>query len=179
MAHSIRQFDLFDGILPPDTPLGNYSCQPASPPQQTVPARAFATLERLRPRRRGLAWRQLEQSRKALAPRLETCLRDKGWPYVSVTEARKAIFGGSDIKAFDYLIYSSTGPNLLVLLVTRRPTAEQVEQMTEWEKIFGKDFQAALVFQAAGQWRLIALKDLQTQDPLAQSRLLSDCLGPN
>jgi hypothetical protein len=157
------QFDLFDGVLPPDTPLGNYCCQPSGPSQPPASAR-------------GLAWRQLEQGRKALTPRLETCLRDKGWPYVAVTEARKAIFGGSGIGTFDYLIYSSTGPNLLVLVVTRRPTAEQAEQMTEWEKIFGKDFEAAFVFQAAGQWRLVTMKDLETPNPLAQSALLVDRL---
>jgi hypothetical protein len=123
-----------------------------------------------------MAWRQVAQGRKALTPRLETCLRDKGWPYVAVTEARKAIFGGSGIKTFDYLVYSTTGPNLLVLVVSRRPTADQAEQMREWEKIFGKDFEAAFVFQAAGQWRLFTLKDLEPQDPLAQSALLVDRL---
>jgi hypothetical protein len=67
----------------------------------------------------------------------------------------------------------------LVLVITRRPSADQVEQMREWEKVFGKDFEAAFVFHAAGQWRLITLKDLQTKEPLAQSRLVGDCLGPN
>jgi len=241
MTTSIRQYDLLDGVLPPDTPLGNYCCQPpALPPPPANPLdhykrfgvtadehvaalewlsdnnQEFADLEdrlaaielgettgdavavqeqldqivaaylrRPAPQRAmpvqppRLKWNQLAQGRKTLVPELEKHLRDKGWPYVAVTEARKAIFGGSGIGTFDYLVYSSTGPNLLVLVITRRPTADQVEQMQEWEKVFGKDFEAAFVFQAAGQWRLITLKDLETHDPLGQSAVLVDRLEKN
>ena len=44
----------------------------------------------------------------------EDYLRAKGWPYIAVDEAKKAIFAGGAIKSFDFLVYSASGPNLLV-----------------------------------------------------------------
>lgn len=127
---------------------------------------------------KGLApWRQFRKGLPSERAQLENHLREKGWPYVAVDEAKKAIFNGSNIASFDFLVYSSTGPNLLVLVVTRRPTANQVEQMRQWEQVFGKDFLAAFTFQAGGQWRLVSLQDLQTPDPLACARLLEDCVN--
>jgi hypothetical protein len=93
----------------------------------------------------------------------EDFLRAKGWPYVAVDEAKKAIFAGSAIKNFDFLVYSSTGPNLLVDVKGRkfpdgakssgqsRPwenwiTRGDVEGLREWEKVFGPGFAATLVF---------------------------------
>jgi hypothetical protein len=72
----------------------------------------------------------------------------------------------------------------LVLVVTRRPTPAQVQQMTEWEKVFGKDFLAAFAFQAAGEWRTLSLKDLESPslraparaNPLALAQSLDECL---
>ena len=49
--------------------------------------------------------------------------------------------------------------------------------MTEWEKVFGKDFVAAFTFQAAGEWRTLSLKDLTAQDPLAVSQSLDEYLS--
>ena len=111
-----------------------------------------------------------------MAAKLEEHLRDKGWPYVAVTEAKKAIFGGAGVKAFDFLVYSSTGPNLLALVVTRRPTAEQVQQMQEWEKVFGGDFRTAFTFQAGGTWHVLSLQDLQAPDALGHARPLEECV---
>ncbi len=123
------------------------------------------------------AWSHLKPGRKPLLAELERYLRDKGWPYVSVDDARKAIFGASEIKPFDFLVYSSTGPNLLVFLVTRKPTPAQVRQMQEWEKVFGKDFAAAFTFQVGGAWRTLSLQDLQAPDPLGHLRLLDNCIS--
>ena len=95
----------------------------------------------------------------------EDYLRSRGWPYVAVDEAKKAIFAGSAIKSFDFLVYSSSGPNLLVDVKGRKfpdsglarkgkasrawenwVTREDVEGLGEWEKVFGQGFSAALVF---------------------------------
>jgi hypothetical protein len=95
----------------------------------------------------------------------EDYLRAKGWPYVAVDEAKKAIFAGAAVKSFDFLVYSSTGPNLLADVKGRKfpdsvpgrarghtkawenwITREDVHGLGEWEKVFGPDFAAALVF---------------------------------
>lgn len=95
----------------------------------------------------------------------EDYLRAKGWPYVAVDEAKKAIFAGSAVKSFDFLVYSSSGPNLLVDVKGRKfpdsipgrqrgasrawenwITRQDAEGLTEWEKVFGRDFCAVLVF---------------------------------
>jgi len=123
-----------------------------------------------------LTWSGLTIGRATLVPAFEAYLRDKGWPYVRVDEAKKAIFNASQIKGFDFLVYSSSGPNLLVLIVSRRPTAAQVEQMREWEKVFGAGFQTAFTFQASGAWRTVSLQDLQAPDPLGQSRPVEECV---
>jgi len=95
----------------------------------------------------------------------ENYLRGKGWPYVAVDEAKKAIFAGSSIKSFDFLVYSESGPNLLVDVKGRKfpgpvagkkrgaskawenwVTRQDVEGLSEWERVFGESFIAALVF---------------------------------
>jgi hypothetical protein len=95
----------------------------------------------------------------------EDYLRSKGLPYVAVDEAKKAIFAGASIKSFDFLVYSTCGPNLLVDVKGRKfpdsaagrsrgasrawenwVTRQDVEGLAEWEKVFGPDFQAVLVF---------------------------------
>ncbi len=95
----------------------------------------------------------------------EDYLRAKGWPYVAVDEAKKAIFAGASIKSFDFIVYSSSGPNLLVDVKGRKfpdciagpqrgasrtwenwITRQDVEGLTEWEKVFGNGFFAMLVF---------------------------------
>ncbi len=95
----------------------------------------------------------------------EDYLRAKGWPYVAVDEAKKAIFAGATLKSFDFLVYSATGPNLLVDVKGRKfpdslpgrsrtasrawenwITRDDVDGLLEWEKVFGEDFRAVLVF---------------------------------
>ena len=96
----------------------------------------------------------------------EDYLRGRGWPYVAVDEAKKAIFGAAAIKSFDFLVYSESGANLLVDVKGRKfpdisasgrkrhasrawenwITQDDAEGLIEWEKVFGKDFRATLVF---------------------------------
>lgn len=95
----------------------------------------------------------------------EDYLRAKGWPYVAVDEAKKAIFSGASIKSFDFLVYSSSGPNLLVDVKGRKfpdavvgkqrgaskvyenwITRGDVEGLRQWQKVFGPDFMPVLVF---------------------------------
>ncbi len=95
----------------------------------------------------------------------EDYLRAKGWPYVAVDETRKAIFADVAIKSFDFLVYSAAGPNLLVDVKGRKfpdsvagakrgggkawenwITRQDVQGLQEWEKVFGRDFMAVIVF---------------------------------
>ncbi len=95
----------------------------------------------------------------------ESYLQAKGWPYVVVDEAKKAIFANVSIKSFDFLVYSDNQPNLLVDIKGRKfpdtsrstvgqparawenwVTREDIESLLEWERIFGAEFSAVLVF---------------------------------
>jgi len=95
----------------------------------------------------------------------EDYLRCMGLPYVAVDEAKKAIFAGAALKSFDFLVYSTTQENLLVDVKGRKfpdsgggrrkgntrtwenwITRDDVEGLSEWEKVFGPDFRAMLVF---------------------------------
>ena len=95
----------------------------------------------------------------------EDYLRARGLPYVAVDETKKAIFADAAVKSFDFLVYSESGPNLLVDVKGRKfpddvpgkkrgasrawenwITRPDVEGLGKWEKVFGADFQAVLVF---------------------------------
>jgi hypothetical protein len=95
----------------------------------------------------------------------EDYLRAKGWPYVAVDETKKAIFADAAIKSFDFLVYSSTGPNLLADVKGRKfpdsipgrrrgaskawenwITRGDADGLAEWEKVFGRDFVGTFVF---------------------------------
>ncbi len=95
----------------------------------------------------------------------EDYLRKRSWPYVAVDEAKKAaISSGVYIKNFDFIVYSSTGPNLLVDVKGRKfpdtagakrsgirawenwITSQDVEGLGQWESIFGSQFAGMLVF---------------------------------
>jgi hypothetical protein len=95
----------------------------------------------------------------------EDYLRARGWPYVAVDERKKTLFAEASIKSFDFLVYSQTGPNLLVEVKGRRfpdnrggrrrggarayenwVTQADLDGLVEWEKVFGADFEGVLVF---------------------------------
>ena len=93
----------------------------------------------------------------------EHYLRANAIPYVAVDEARRALAPGDaavprQLKSFDFVVYSESGPNLLVDVKGRKHTGrtgrsmqnwvtkQDVESLTHWERIFGKGFCAAFAF---------------------------------
>jgi hypothetical protein len=101
-----------------------------------------------------------KRTRRKLAPvdstgaaGLEYLLRERQEPYVAVDEAKKAIFSGAGIEAFDFLVYRKDGPNHLVLIVHGTPTAEQDALLAEWEKVFGSAFMGVFVCRRASGWQ--------------------------
>jgi hypothetical protein len=90
----------------------------------------------------------------------EDYLRTVGVPYVAVDEAKKAILAGVQLKSFDFVVYSSTGPNLLVDVKGRRfaagsgrggrlenwATRDDLNSLARWQEVFGSGFAALLVF---------------------------------
>ena len=88
----------------------------------------------------------------------EHYLRAKQIPYVAVDEAKKALHGAGKLKSFDFVVYASDGPNLLVDVKGRKHsgrsrraldnwvTQEDIADLEAWQQVFGAGFRAALVF---------------------------------
>lgn len=85
----------------------------------------------------------------------EDYLRRRGLPYIAVDEAKKALFAGAKLKSFDFVVYRPTGRNLLVDVKGRIcrgetlqnwATREDIDDLRQWEDIFGTGFQAIFVF---------------------------------
>lgn len=91
----------------------------------------------------------------------ESFLRDRGIPYVAVDEAKKALFSDAKLKSFDFVVYSKTGPNLLIDVKGRSmrsngkaargtfetwTTQQDVDDLIQWQQVFGEGFKAVLVF---------------------------------
>lgn len=92
----------------------------------------------------------------------EQYLRAKQIPYVRVDDARRALFGDehnpSSRKSFDFVVYSSIGPNLLIDVKGRKHTGRSarsldnwvrqadIDSLAQWETIFGDDFLGAFAF---------------------------------
>ena len=95
----------------------------------------------------------------------EDFLRSRGSPYVAVDEAKKALFGSLSLKSFDFIVYSSAGPNLLVDVKGRKfpdsipgakrggrrtwenwITRDDVEGLFQWQGVFGVEFTPILMF---------------------------------
>ncbi|HUB27682.1 MAG TPA: HYExAFE family protein [Tepidisphaeraceae bacterium] len=89
----------------------------------------------------------------------EAYLRSRSIPYVNVHQAKKALCGNSHLKSFDFVVYSKRGKNILVDLNGRTHahrngasgfqswTCERdVEDLVEWERVFGDEFTAVLTF---------------------------------
>lgn len=89
----------------------------------------------------------------------EAWLRHRGIPYVAVDEAKKALFADARLKSFDFVVYSPRGPNLLIDVKGRqcRDSASRrgfetwtgqrdVEDLLQWEQVFGEGFKALLTF---------------------------------
>src|SRR5439155_2994571 len=90
----------------------------------------------------------------------EAFLRERGIPYVAVDEAKKALFANAKLKSFDFVVYSKNGPNLLIDVKGRQcrdraggrksfetwTTQRDVEDLMQWEQVFGDGFKAVLTF---------------------------------
>ncbi len=102
----------------------------------------------------------------------EQYLRRRAVPYVAVDEAKRALQRDGDyscgvdagpgdtvaLKSFDFVVYSESGPNLLVDVKGRKHagrsnksldnwvTRADVDAMDRWEGVFGEDFEAAFAF---------------------------------
>lgn len=87
----------------------------------------------------------------------EDYLRRKGLPYVAVDEAKKALFAGAKLKSFDFVVYRPNGANLLVDVKGRKcsggksslqnwVTREDIDDLRQWQDIFGEGFSAVFVF---------------------------------
>jgi hypothetical protein len=90
----------------------------------------------------------------------EAFLRSRGIPYVAVDEAKKALFADAKLKSFDFVVYSKNGPNLLVDVkgrsardrsATKRSfqtwtTERDIDDLMQWEQVFGEGFKAMLAF---------------------------------
>jgi hypothetical protein len=89
----------------------------------------------------------------------EAFLRDKGIPCVAVDEAKKALFSNAKLKSFDFVVYSKSGPTLLIDVKGRQmrsatsrrsfeswTTEQDVADLMQWEQVFGEGYKAVLTF---------------------------------
>lgn len=94
----------------------------------------------------------------------ENYLRCRSIPYVPVDETRKVIFSGSRVKSFDFLVYPADNCHWIVDVKGRKfpygsaagrsssgywenwVTREDLNGLTEWQTVFGDDFEARFVF---------------------------------
>lgn len=100
----------------------------------------------------------------------EHYLRANAIPYVAVDEAKRALTSRTtaagegphlfphNLKSFDFVVYSSSGPNLLIDVKGRKHsgktgrnlqnwvTADDVKCLEHWSRIFGDGFEPAFAF---------------------------------
>jgi len=89
----------------------------------------------------------------------EAFLREREVPYVAVDEAKRALFANARLKSFDFVVYSQSGPNLLVDVKGRScrnrtgrsgfetwATQQDINDLMEWEQLFGDGYKAVLTF---------------------------------
>lgn len=91
----------------------------------------------------------------------EDFLRQRGWSYLPVDERRRAMFLGSRIKSFDFLVYPPSRRAWLVDIKGRQfpyavkkgrrfwenwVTRDDLEGLDRWQGAFGPDFEPGLVF---------------------------------
>ena len=88
-------------------------------------------------------------------------LIDNQIQYIAVDEQKRAALGRSKIKSFDYLIYPPAEPIIVAEVKGRKfkgtsfakltgfdcwVTADDIEGLSQWQKIFGQTHQAAFIF---------------------------------
>jgi hypothetical protein len=84
----------------------------------------------------------------SLASDVESILRSTGTPYISVDEAKKALFAGQKLDSFHFVVYFPKGRNWLLQCGERR--REKLAGMREWEGIFGDGFRGVFAVRRAG-----------------------------
>ena len=96
---------------------------------------------------------------------VEQFLRDHHLPYISVDEAKKALFSGAKLRSFHFVVYRPTGRNWLVYAAWLR--RESREDLRQWEEIFGSGFIAVHVSQRPDgslRWRALDGQEVQLLD---------------
>lgn len=83
----------------------------------------------------------------SLAKEIEAMLRGRGIPYILVEEAKKVLFGGAKLRAFDFVVYFPQGTNWLLCCGERR--REKLADMQQWADIFGGGFKAVFAVRRA------------------------------
>jgi hypothetical protein len=89
-------------------------------------------------------------------------LRGRSIPHVAMEQAKKALFTDARLKSFGFVVYSKTGPSLLVdvkgrSLVRRAgqrgrgglatwANERDVADLAQWERVFGEGFKGLLLF---------------------------------
>ncbi len=94
----------------------------------------------------------------------EDFLRRRGWPFVPVDQAKRTLLTQATVKSFDFVVYSESGPNLIVDVKGRKfpdgspgrsrgtrawenwITRDDVEGLRQWQGVFGAEFLSVLVF---------------------------------
>ena len=92
----------------------------------------------------------------------EHFLRSRAVPYIAVDEHKRAVFAGSRVKSFDFLVYLSPGKPWLVDIKGRMfpylsddgqkrywenwVTRDDLDGLARWQEAFGEGFAAMLVF---------------------------------
>ncbi|HEX4125901.1 MAG TPA: HYExAFE family protein [Tepidisphaeraceae bacterium] len=91
----------------------------------------------------------------------EAYMRERGTPCVAVDQAKRALFSNARLKSFDFVVYSKTGPNLLVDVKGRQvrgttagekkslqnwTTERDITDLVQWQEIFGEGYLALLLF---------------------------------
>ena len=92
----------------------------------------------------------------------EDYLRSRGIPYVPVDETRRALFAGTKVKSFDFLVYPPQHKPWIVDVKGRKfpyvsedgslrywenwVTQEDLLSLAEWEKVFPADFESRFIF---------------------------------
>jgi hypothetical protein len=91
----------------------------------------------------------------------EAYMRERGTPCVAVDQAKRALFSNARLKSFDFVVYSKSGPNLLVDVKGRQvrgngagdrkslqnwSTEKDVQDLVQWQEIFGEVYLALLLF---------------------------------
>ena len=91
----------------------------------------------------------------------EDFVRSQGWPYIPVDEQRKAIFAGSRIKSFDFIVYPPERKPRLVDVKGRKfpyegrsgrrfwenwVTGEDLSGLQRWDVVFGENYEPGLMF---------------------------------